>query len=322
MSKDISKLPYFKIRPKIKEKLLADFLLRKFRTKIKEKFPQHFLVQPIPFKTICFIRKTSRKYPYFLRFDIRLYYPSINHQILIKKLPEMQGDVSRRFKKYLKKDIPNFLHQSPYNKGLPIGSTLSYTLAGIFLLALDFKIKNQFLRQTDDYLIFYKNKKEPESLLKNTILPKLKELNLEINEKKLKSGRFHQNKVNFIGFNFLAGYFTIQEEKIEEFKNKIVKLTYLTRKKSKGAIIKFLNNQILGFGHYYKFASCKKSFEELDSFCRMRLRRWLLNQKELLPKEGNLILTNDVLKNLGLKSLKEIFNIKISEKSIKSQKRN
>jgi len=60
----------------------------------------------------------------------------------------------RRFKKYLKNEIPEFLRQSPYAKGLPIGSPLSYAFAGIFLLDLDLELKNPLLRQSDDYLIF------------------------------------------------------------------------------------------------------------------------------------------------------------------------
>lgn len=306
MPHNTNNLPYFKVRGNTEEKILADFLLRKFRPVVRKKIPQHFLVQPVPFKTLNFIKETSKKYPYFLRFDIRLYYPSVNHQILLKTLPEIGGGASRRLKKYLKKEIPEFLSQSPYNKGLPIGSALSYALAGIFLLSLDFELTNPFLRQADDYLIFCKNKTQPELLLKNTILPKLTELDLEINEKKLKSGKFHRDRVNFIGFNFYAGHFTIEEEKIEEFKKKIAKLTYLTRKKPEKAIIKSLNNQILGFGHYYKFAGCKKAFKELDSFIRMRLRRYLSRNKDTKNRRGNLLLTNKILKNLGIKSLLEI----------------
>ena len=100
-----------------------------------------------------------------------------------------------------------------------------------------------------------------------------------------------------------AGYFTISEEKIEAFKKKMVKLTYLTGKKPEKAIIKSLNNQILGFGHYYKFSSCKREFEELDGFIRMRLRRYLSRNKDSKNREGNLLLTNSILKNMGLKSL-------------------
>ena len=311
MSSNPNSLPYFKIKPNKQELIVAKFLKRKFVPRIKEKFPQHYLIQSIPSENLKFIKKFSKKYPYFLRIDIALYYPSINHQVLLKKIPEIYKKISgkpisRNFQKYLKKDIPEFLNKSPYKKGLSIGSFLSYILAGIFLLDLDLKIENPFLRYNDDYLIFCKNKKEPELFLKNIIIPKLKELNLELNHKKLKSGKFHQDKVDFIGFEFYAGHFRIKQEKIEEFKKKIKRITYLTKKKSKEKIIKSLNNKILGFGHYYKLASCKIEFQELDAFIRMRLRRYLLKQKELQAKEGNIILTNQYLKIIGLKSLLEI----------------
>ncbi|MDP3990766.1 MAG: hypothetical protein Q8P63_00450 [Candidatus Nealsonbacteria bacterium] len=32
--------------------------------------------------------KDTNNLPYFLRFDIRLYYPSINHPIILKKLTD------------------------------------------------------------------------------------------------------------------------------------------------------------------------------------------------------------------------------------------
>jgi hypothetical protein len=322
MSSNPNSLPYFKIKPNKQELIVAKFLKRKFVPRIKEKFPQHYLIQSIPSKNLEFIKKFSKKYPYFLRLDIALYYPSINHQVLLKKIPEIYKKISgkpisKRFQKYLEKDIPEFLNKSPYKKGLSIGSFLSYVLGGIFLLDLDLKIysvrylssngvENPFLRYNDDYLIFCKNKSEIELLLKNIIIPKLKELDLEINHKKLKSGRFHQDKVDFIGFEFYAGHFRIKQEKIEEFRKKIKKITYLTKKKSKETTIKSLNNKILGFGHYYKFSSCKNDFQELDAFIRMRLRRYLLRQKELQPKEGNIILTNKYLQTIGLKSLLEI----------------
>jgi len=190
-------------------------------------------------------------------------------------------------------------------------------------LSLDYCLPLPFLRFTDDYLIFCKNKKEPEIILKKIVIPTLKKLNLEINHKKLKSGKFHEDKLIFLGFQFYSGYITISEEKTLVFKQKIKKLTYLTRKKSIPATIKLLNNQILGFGHYYKFASCKNTFQELDSFIRFRLRRYILKNRDLLPKTSNLLLTNQILKELGLKSLtdiKERFDQKSKRKTRKIKK--
>ena len=109
-----------------------------------------------------------------------------------------------------------------------------------------------------------------------------------------------------MGFRYYAGVFTISEKKIEEFKKRIIKITHLTKKKEEKAIIKLLNNKILGFGHYYKFANCKRVYEELDAFIRQRLRRYIVKNKDQKEKTGNLILTNKKLEVLGLKSLAEI----------------
>jgi len=107
--------------------ILAKFLKRKFYSNIRSKIPYHYLIQPIPSKNLKIIRKLSKKYPYFLYFDIHTYYPSINHQILLKKITETYRRISnelisRNFKKYLKKDIPIFSDNIPFNKGLSIGS--------------------------------------------------------------------------------------------------------------------------------------------------------------------------------------------------------
>jgi len=189
---------------------------------------------------------------------------------------------------------------------LPIGNYLSWVLAGLYFLPLDLKIPQPFLRVQDDCLIFCKNRKEPEKILKEIIEPELEKLELKININKLNSGKFHQNSLEFMGFKYYAGIFTVSEKKIEEFEKRITKITHLTKKKSHRAIIKLLNNKILGFGHYYKFAYCKQDFEKLDAFIRQRLRRYLIKNKDQKQKIGNLLLTNQELKNLGLKSLTKI----------------
>jgi len=109
-----------------------------------------------------------------------------------------------------------------------------------------------------------------------------------------------------MGFKYYAGIFTISKKKIELFKNKIIKITHLTNKKSEKAIIKLLDNKILGFGHYYKSTHCKQDFEKLDAFIRQRLRRYISCNKDSKNKLGNLILTNATLKEMGLKSLIDI----------------
>ena len=56
----------------------------------------------------------------------------------------------------------------------------------------------------------------------------------------------------------------------------------------------------------------------------MRLRRYLLHQKTIKAKEGNLLLANEVLEKMGLKSLlklKEEFDSSLKGRRFSSQKK-
>ena len=317
---NINQLPYFQLNPardlslsgvnNIKEtNVKARFLLKKIKNPLKEKCPYHYLIFTRPDKKLKYIQKLSKKYKYFLKLDIEKYYPSINHKILLYILEQeiFKNNPSRRLKYIIKKELPLFLRQTPINNyGLPLGNYLSWVLSCLYLLPLDLKIPRPFLRIQDDYLIFCKHKKEPQKILKQIIGPELEKLELRINIGKLNSGQFHQNAVEFLGFRYYAGVFTICEKKIQKFKNRIIKITHLTKKKPYKAVIKLLNNKILGFGHYYKSVSSKQDFEKLDAFVRQRLRRYLIKNKDQRQKIGNLLLTNLQLENFGLKSLVSI----------------
>ncbi|NCO23775.1 MAG: RNA-directed DNA polymerase, partial [bacterium] len=136
--------------------------MKKVKKLLKEKCPYHYLVFQRKDKMLKIIQDKSKKYPYFLRFDIEKYYPSINHEILLDILRKILK--SRQGQKLLKTEILPFLNKiGIQNKGLPLGNYLSYVLAGIYLLPLDIKLiklNKPFLRVQDDYLVFCKNKKE------------------------------------------------------------------------------------------------------------------------------------------------------------------
>lgn len=324
-------LPYFFIKNnKVFENKTFRFLKNKFLPLIRKRLPNHYLINQNTQFYLRFILNTTRAYPYFLYFDIEKFFPSINHKILLNELKlnykKMSGrqKISKRFETIISRDLKQFLYKSPFKTfGIPLGSNLSYILTGIFLLKTDLSINLPFLRYVDDYLVFGKSADQLNKALSNIIAPILKELDLSININKLYSGKFNRDKLFFLGFEFYAGYIRISKEKILQFKQKIVRITRLNRKKPIPIITKLLNNQILGFGHYYKFASCKNIFLNLDSFVRARLRRYILKNRDLVLKTGNLLLNNRSLESSGLKSLIEIkqkFDKKHYKKSEKSSK--
>ncbi len=322
-------LPYFRVKNEPGHSISARFLRRKFLPELRKKFPRHYLITYDHRFYLKFLKTASKSHPYFLRFDIDKYFLSIRHPALLSAIRANHSQLttkplSRRFNLFLKHKLPQFLKLSPHpNQGLPLGNPLAHILAGINLLKLDLNLGVPFLRFCDDYLLFGKSKGQLQKVLVQTINPILTELNLSFNIKKSKSGKFHRDNITFLGFNYYGGYIGIAEDKIEGFKQKIKKITHLTRKKPIPAIIKQLNNKILGFAHYYKFASCKQVFDELDRFIRSRLRRYINRNKDSRDKQVNLVLTNQILKQLNLKSLTEIYEKyrqKIGHKSTKKKK--
>jgi retron-type reverse transcriptase len=100
-------------------------------------------------------QKYANTYEWFLKLDIRKYFDSIDHEILLKLL-------SRKFKDdklmALYHAIINSYHVQP-GKGLPIGNLTSQHFANYYLCHFDHWIKEQrkvnaYVRYMDDFLLF------------------------------------------------------------------------------------------------------------------------------------------------------------------------
>ncbi|QTA82856.1 Putative reverse transcriptase [Desulfonema limicola] len=100
-------------------------------------------------------QKYSRRYEWFLKMDIRKYFDSIDHSIMMTML-------SRRFKE---KKLLNLFQQlfntyhTEKGKGMPIGNLISQHLANFYLGSLDHYLKDKrgnkaYLRYMDDFVLF------------------------------------------------------------------------------------------------------------------------------------------------------------------------
>ncbi len=107
------------------------------------------------------------KYCWYLKLDIRRYFDSINHAVLLNIL-------ERRFRE---KRVISLFEQifSSYATskgcGLPIGNLVSQHCANLYLAVLDHKVKDElgikgYLRYMDDFVLFGREKRELASLLR------------------------------------------------------------------------------------------------------------------------------------------------------------
>jgi RNA-directed DNA polymerase len=112
-------------------------------------------------------QRFARKYDWYLKLDIRKYFDTIDHRILLDLL-------ARRFKDkelmQLFEKLLDTYHTAP-GKGMPIGNLVSQHLANFYLGAFDHWIKEEqrvkgYLRYMDDMIVFGQDRTALKALLK------------------------------------------------------------------------------------------------------------------------------------------------------------
>lgn len=112
-------------------------------------------------KQISVIRK-NKKRCWAMKCDVRKYFENINHEVLLNVLLDQISD-EKIFN--LAKIIVKSFHQE-LGKGIPLGNITSQVFANIYLGELDkfaeneLKLKNQYVRYNDDFIITGDNEKD------------------------------------------------------------------------------------------------------------------------------------------------------------------
>ena len=120
-------------------------------------------------KAVKKAQKFTVKYNFFLKLDIRKYFDSIDHKVLIEMLNHRFKD--GRLLEIFEKIICSY--SKTMGKGVPIGNLLSQHWANFYLGRFDHWIKEVkkekgYLRYMDDFIIFSDNKSELKKMLRET----------------------------------------------------------------------------------------------------------------------------------------------------------
>lgn len=145
------------------------------------------------------VKKALKDVPntkYCLKLDIKKYYPSINHDILMEKLKQKIKDEK------LLALLRNIVYSTD---GVPIGNYLSQFFANIYLNDLDHKIKEvwnmkYYFRYADDMVFLHSDKQVLHYVLEMIKL-ELKELKLEL-KPNYQIFKIDDRGLSFIGYTF------------------------------------------------------------------------------------------------------------------------
>jgi len=165
-------------------------------------------------------RKLTNRHRYVLKCDVRKFYDSIDHAILLSKLgdvvrcPRVMPLIMRILAGYRTETVTAFfpgddlIDAAHRTKGLPIGNLTSQLWGNFYLDALDHRMTEgeqhgDYLRYTDDFLIF-SNSKERLWELRQTVATELASARLRFAEPKSRLLATKEG-VPFCGFRFLPG---------------------------------------------------------------------------------------------------------------------
>ena len=242
----------------------------------------------------------SGKYSSFIKTDIKNFFPSIDHIILMSKLKEKISDqytltlivqaISQTTKSLAKK-----YEKYSATQGLPLGLSISGTLAAIYMSALDEKYNNmsnfKYYRFVDDFLVLCKSE-EIESI-KDSLKEDVESLKLDIYDNaessdKSCSGSIENDKIYFLGHLYKTGRITVRESSVNKIYKRINHL-FVQCAKGKLSTDKFyekLNNKISGcsiddnrYGWLFFFSNIDDQtlLFKLDEFVKKCFLRYNIN---------------------------------------------
>lgn len=146
------------------------------------------------------VSKNNTKNCYILKCDIKGFFDSINHNILIFLI---QKKIKDRNAIWLIKEIIKSFSTS-LNKGLPLGNITSQLFANIYLNELDGFIKHKlrvkyYIRYCDDFVILSDGREYLKRLIRkiNSLLKEKLKLSLHLGKISI---RKHHQGVDFLGY--------------------------------------------------------------------------------------------------------------------------
>ncbi len=162
---------------------------------------------------------------YCLKADIRHYFDTVDHDILLKIIGRKIKDEKVI---WLTKQILNNFIVKTENKGMPLGNLTSQFFANVYLNELDYFIKHKlkaknYIRYVDDFVILHQSKEQLGIWKKEINEFLINNLILELHSEKSKIIPLAKG-IEFLGFRNFYYYKLLRERNIRKFSKNLDKI--------------------------------------------------------------------------------------------------
>lgn len=299
--------------PTIRDRVVQQALLNILEPIFEPLFHEHsygFRPQRDTHQAIAHVREAvSEGKEWIVDVDIRKYFDTVNHELLLDAVNEeiSDGSVLRLLRMFLESGVMENGVRMATEEGTPQGGVISPLLANIYLNRFDWemaKVGYDVVRYADDFVVLCASQEEAQrahEAIRNIIEGKLR---LQLHPEKTRIIHHQEGSFDFVGFLVHRRYLWPRIKSLGKFKDRVRLLTHRQQPKNVQGVIHDLNYALRGFGNYFRVADVKGLFEELDGWIRMRLRCFM--EKKKAVKHQNYRITNDLLASLGLVFLSTI----------------
>lgn len=230
-------------------------------------------------------------YTHVVDADIKAYFDSIPHDLLMKDIRERIADrrVLELLEAFLKADILDEVKRWTPEGGTPQGAVISPLLANLYLHSVDLAMAEagyRIIRYADDFVILCQTLDEARGAL--ALVSKLiehKGLKLHPDKTKIVDLSERGGAFDFLGYRFYRSTRYPRKKSIGKLRDTIRHKTKRSNGHSLEEIISDVNKTLKGWFEYFKHSS-KRTYRPIDGWVRQRLRSIL--RKRCKRKRGGI----------------------------------
>lgn len=170
------------------------------------------------------LSKNNTKTVYMLKCDIRKFFDSIDHKVLLHILDKYIPDKNIIW--FLDNVINSYHNENQKGVGMPLGNLTSQLFANVYMNVFDQWVKHilktkYYIRYADDFVFFGTDKKQLHALIEPMRTFLLEELNLTLHPSKITQKSFYSG-IDFLGWVHFPHYKKLRKKTKERMFRRLV----------------------------------------------------------------------------------------------------
>lgn len=223
-------------------------------------------------------------YVYVVDADLKSYFDTIPHDRLLQLIAEKisDGRVLALIESFLKQGVMDGMREWIPEKGSPQGAVISPLLSNIYLDPLDHLMAAAgfaMVRYADDFVILCRTADEAAAAL-TLVQDWTAQAGLTLHPQKTHVAHAEYDGFEFLGYHFTRGERFPRAKSLKKLKTTLREKTHRKQRHGIDCTIEDVNTTTAGWFEYFKHATKRYVFEDLDRFIRQRLRAILKKQQK------------------------------------------